>query len=95
MYKERLGQVETLIRQCAVRLQITEADSLSLKDAAAFKTRITDAYEAQKEAQTGSGDAQMLPEYEGKKMQKEIMVGSREVPIQSLKLQEAFGRYTD
>jgi hypothetical protein len=38
-----------------------------------------------------TGDGQ--EEYAGKKMVNEIKIGSRSVPIQSLKLQEAFGRY--
>ena len=34
-------------------------------------------------------------EYAGKRMVREISIGSRCVPIQSSRLQEAFGRYHD
>lgn len=97
IYEEKVNQLETFIRQCALRLQISDSDKIRFSDADAITTKIQLAYKNQ-QVNDDAGqveDGANAAEYAGKRMCKEILIGQRKVPIRSLKLQEAFGRYSD
>ena len=47
IFDEKLGQIETFIRQCAMRLQISDSEALALQDAEQLNTKISTAFERQ------------------------------------------------
>ena len=95
IFDEKLGQIDTFIRQCGIRLQIADTDGLSLQDADSYVTKVKTAYQKTTQTSTEQSQDQDGAQFEGKRMIKEIKIGSRTVSIQSLKLQESLGKYQD
>jgi len=95
IFEEKLSQIDTFIRQCGIRLQIADTDSLSLQDADTYVTKVKTAHQKSTQTTTEQNQDQDGTQFEGKRMIKEIKIGPRNVSIQSLKLQESLGKYQD
>ena len=94
IYGEKVNQISTFIRSCASSLSIGNPDEISLEEPAKLKNAIKTAQQAQSQSASAQAEDSEMKD-ENSKLQSEVKINGRVIPLKSIKLREAFAELTE